>query len=111
MQINCDLCKGNFVLKPLLKNHPDGIEEVYFTCPHCDNHYTGSVTNGYIRSIQKQVRELQRRKNILAKTYAGRFTDKDSINKFEQSIKKIDSEIESKGDVIEKEMNKLKAVI
>jgi len=56
--VRCDVCDKQFVIKPQLKKHGQGIQETYFTCPHCDEHYTAVVTNAEIRKRQREIKQL-----------------------------------------------------
>lgn len=38
----------------------DGIEKVYFECPHCEHEYLAYYTDGEIRKLQERIRRVQR---------------------------------------------------
>lgn len=56
--IVCDICKKEFALKPITKKHIDGINEVYFKCPHCSEKYISYFTNKNIRIKQKNINKM-----------------------------------------------------
>lgn len=58
MNVTCDQCSKEFVLQKKKKKHPNGVEEIYFTCPHCQARYSSAFTNARARKIQKQIRQL-----------------------------------------------------
>ncbi|MBY6800133.1 transglycosylase [Clostridium botulinum] len=58
MKVYCDKCNKDFEINAKEKKYKDGIVELYFKCPHCQERYTSFFTNKSIRQKQKKVRNL-----------------------------------------------------
>lgn len=56
--VHCDDCKKHFDIKLKEKKRGNGIVEAYFTCPHCDKHYTAFVTDAVVRRKQREIKKL-----------------------------------------------------
>lgn len=57
-KITCDKCNKDFDLNTKVKKHKDGVEEVYFKCPHCKVKYTSYFTDKNIRIKQNKINKL-----------------------------------------------------
>ena len=57
--LTCDKCGVLFDAEPKQRKHGQDIVEAYFTCPHCQAHYTGVILDKAGRKMQRDVRELQ----------------------------------------------------
>ena len=53
-------CKREFT--PELQTIPmgEGIEKVYFVCPHCQHEYVAYYTDAEIRELQEEIRKIDR---------------------------------------------------
>ncbi|KNE19660.1 hypothetical protein [Virgibacillus pantothenticus] len=56
--IMCDKCSNTFVIQLQEKKHGKGITETYFTCPHCNEHYTSYATDADIRRKQREIKKM-----------------------------------------------------
>lgn len=64
-KVNCNKCKKNFIIKPKVKKHKEGIEELYFKCPHCKEKYTAFYIDKEGKELQKKIKvEYARYNNI-----------------------------------------------
>lgn len=66
--VHCDECKKHFDIKLKEKKRGNGIVEFYFTCPHCDKHYTAFVTDAVVRRKQREIKRMHDELNELSKT-------------------------------------------
>lgn len=57
----CDECEKEFVIVDKKHKYPKGIEENYFTCPHCSEEYVFLVTDAALRKEQKRIKKLSER--------------------------------------------------
>lgn len=55
-KVNCDKCKKDFIIKLKVKKHKEGIEELYFKCPHCKERYTSYYIDREGKELQKKIR-------------------------------------------------------
>jgi|SRR5690625_362035 len=62
--VQCDECHGHFKVNLKQKKHGNGVIETYFTCRHCDKHYTSFVTNARARRMQRTISKLYKSINI-----------------------------------------------
>lgn len=68
VNVHCDDCKKNFDIKLKEKKRGNGIVETYFTCPHCDKHYTAFATDAVVRRKQREIKRMRDALNELNKT-------------------------------------------
>lgn len=61
--LTCDKCGEQFDAEPKQRKHGQDVVEVYFTCPHCQAHYTGTILDKAGRKMQRDVRKLQEQIN------------------------------------------------
>lgn len=59
--VSCDECQNIFAVQSEQRRHGKDVIELYFTCPHCEAHYTGTILDNEGRKIQRDVRKLQKR--------------------------------------------------
>jgi hypothetical protein len=88
----CDECKRDFPIK-LRTRKNNGIEENFFTCPHCKKNYVSFVTNKEIRRKQREIVGLRRRiarqqdpvkRDMVYQRY---LREKDTVGKMMQALK------------------------
>lgn len=63
MQTHCDAgCQQAFAVEQFeTKRIHDGIDKVFFTCPHCGHEYVAFYTDPEIRDLQAKIRRIQQR--------------------------------------------------
>ena len=61
--IFCDECKKQFIINIKVQELKNGVERVYFTCPHCGKEYTSYYTNVLIKRKQDKIKQLQEKYN------------------------------------------------
>ncbi|MFU1798186.1 hypothetical protein ACM1RC_30320 [Paenibacillus azoreducens] len=63
MIANCDAgCNKLFDVDEFQsKRIGDGVEKVYFVCPHCQHEYVAFYTDVEIRDLQARIRRVQKR--------------------------------------------------
>ncbi|MGN7309905.1 hypothetical protein ACTHQ4_02295 [Alkalicoccobacillus gibsonii] len=60
MQAVCNKgCYKTFHVKFMTDQHDEGIEETYFTCPHCQHRYTSFFTDPEVRRLQELIQFIQ----------------------------------------------------
>lgn len=59
--VTCDECQKVFAIQSKQRRHGKDVIELYFTCPHCKAHYTGTILDNQGRKMQRDVRKLQDR--------------------------------------------------
>lgn len=91
--VKCDKCNKVFKIASKVKKHPLGVEEMYFTCPHCKHHYTAFFSNKKIRRMQAEVSKLR---NKISKS-----DNEKLIARWKNKMEELQSEMKA-------EMNKLK---
>ncbi|EJW16917.1 hypothetical protein M5X00_17650 [Paenibacillus alvei] len=57
MNNTCNKCKHEFDIDIQTRVLYDDVEEVYFTCPNCSEHYHNTFTNANIR---KKIMQIQK---------------------------------------------------
>lgn len=92
MKVNCDKCNKLFKVMPKQKKHGQGLKETYFTCPYCEERYTGYITDKEIRKWQREVREL--RENMK------HMRSEDEMDELFNKIRKVESKIENRMNVL-----------
>lgn len=65
-KVNCDKCKKDFIIKLKVKKHKEGIEELYFKCPHCKERYTSYYIDREGKELQKKIRAEHIRYNNIS---------------------------------------------
>ncbi|AZS16465.1 hypothetical protein [Paenibacillus lutimineralis] len=99
MKAFCDAsCQQSFELEDFQTVRiGDGVDKVYFVCPHCKQEYVAFYTNPEIRKLQAKIR------NVLGRTVDPRASLTEAIKqekKIQKQIAKIKSEIKEKMDVL-----------
>lgn len=61
INVSCDNCQKLFTIESKQRRHGKDVIELYFTCPHCRAHYTGTILDEQGRKYQRDVRKLQER--------------------------------------------------
>lgn len=62
MKVVCDGgCGQEYEINVKTAQLGDGIEKVYFTCPHCEHEYVSFYTDEEIRKLQEKIRKVYRR--------------------------------------------------
>jgi transcription initiation factor IIE alpha subunit len=54
----CDKCNKEFKITAKTRKLPLGIDETYFTCPHCKTKYISYYTDESIREKQTEINKL-----------------------------------------------------
>ncbi|KUP22396.1 hypothetical protein [Paenibacillus sp. DMB5] len=65
MPVQCDNCKGGFHIFVQSRRLEDAVEETYFECPYCKQHYPSFYTNPAVREKQRSIGQLQDRLTTL----------------------------------------------
>ncbi|MEY7998617.1 hypothetical protein AB8U03_00125 [Clostridium sp. Mt-5] len=62
IEIRCDKCNKNFVIKKLKTKWIDeNVQRTYFICPYCKLKYTSFYTDKRVRKNIKEIEQLQKR--------------------------------------------------
>lgn len=61
MPVKCDNCKGGFHIFVQHRRLEDSIEETYFECPYCQQHYPSFYTDTAVREKQRSIAKLRER--------------------------------------------------
>lgn len=56
MDASCSKCYKTFEVEQQTKHHNEEVEELFFTCPHCEAHYTMFFTDEEVRMLQGKIR-------------------------------------------------------
>lgn len=65
MPVQCNNCKGGFHIIVQHRRLEDSIEETYFECPYCQQHYPSFYTDTAVRDKQRSISKLRDRLNAL----------------------------------------------
>lgn len=95
-KVVCDKCSKKFEIKVKTRKLPLGVEEVYFTCPHCKEKYVSYYTDPEIREKQKKI-------NKIHEDYRRAKTGEDII-KMLRTINAMKAEIKSDMEALKKKM-------
>lgn len=99
----CDVCSKRFAVTRLKRQRlKNGIEEVYFKCPECKQHYTAYYTNKEIRDNQSEIRRLRKKLNKKTRIMH-ELTDteiQEVTTKCDKYINKIDSLTNKNRDIM-----------
>ncbi|MCR6111766.1 hypothetical protein HXA35_15565 [Bacillus sp. A301a_S52] len=57
--VRCDYCGHATNMNTVVRKYGEGKQEVYFTCEHCEEHYTCYVTDKRVRRWQRQIKQVK----------------------------------------------------
>ncbi|OAB31765.1 hypothetical protein PMSD_18445 [Paenibacillus macquariensis subsp. defensor] len=62
-QTSCDAgCNQQFAVEQFdIKGMGEGVDEVYFVCPHCQHKYLVFYTDAVVRKLQAKIRRVQKK--------------------------------------------------
>ncbi|WP_026908942.1 hypothetical protein [Paucisalibacillus globulus] len=82
----CDKCKKVTPIKFEIKHHPRSIQETYFKCKQCGEHYTCFVTDDWVRKRQKKMVHMRQ-------NFKGRKILEDMQQEINERMDKLKSEL------------------
>lgn len=102
--IYCNKCGKNTKIKPRKQKRGPSIEINYFRCSNCKEKYIFSVLDQDCRKLQREIRRLQKSKNIPANDLSdGKITE----NEYVKLIDDINEEIKTVQLKLKEKMDKL----
>lgn len=93
MEVNCNVCEKDFVIKIKKKKINAKVTETYFQCPYCKEKYHILYTNIHTEKLKKEVEKLFYKMNTKHRTRKMRREYERTKRKLETATKNLYREL------------------